>query len=185
MQGNTIQIPVGPTQRTNANIEKTKNRLKDSRLKHPKKVCLSYININSVRSKLEAVSEFVCTQVDFLAISETKLDSFFATAQFNLPGFRTSYRKYITARRERLLVCVNGDIPSRMISLHDFPSDIQTLPVEMYLKKPNWLVVAIYTPSSQCKSYFITELTKVLEKCRSNFENIVVLGDFNMESTNN
>ena len=38
--------------------------------------------------------------------------------------------------------------------------------------------------SSQCKSYFITELTKVLDKCRSNFENIVVLGDFNIEPTN-
>ena len=38
--------------------------------------------------------------------------------------------------------------------------------------------------SSQCKSYFITELTKVLDKCRSNFENIA-LRDFIMESTNN
>ena len=36
-----MQIPIVPTQRTNANIEKTKNSLKDSRLKHPKKVCLS------------------------------------------------------------------------------------------------------------------------------------------------
>ena len=80
------------------NIEKTKNRLKDSRLKHPKKVCLLYGNISSVRNKLEALSEFVCTQVDFLAISETKLDSSVPTAQFNLPGFRTTYRKDITAR---------------------------------------------------------------------------------------
>ena len=54
----------------------------------------------------------------------------------------------------------------------------------MNLKKQKWLVAAIYTPPSQCKSYFITELTKVLDKCRSNFENIVVLGDFNMEPTN-
>ena len=54
----------------------------------------------------------------------------------------------------------------------------------MNLKKQKWLGVAIYTPHSQCKSYFIIELTKVLDKCRSNFENIVVLGDFNMEPTN-
>ena len=51
-------------------------------------------------------------------------------------------------------------------------------------KKQKWLDVAIYAPPSQCKSYFVTELTKVLDKCRSNFEKIVVLGDFNMESTN-
>ena len=34
------------------------------------------------------------------------------------------------------------------------------------------------------KVNFFTELTKVLDKCRSNFENIVVLGDFNMEPIN-
>ena len=72
-----------------------------------------------VRNKLEALSEFLCTQVDFLAVSETKLDSSFPTAQFNLPGFKTPYRKDITARSGVLLVYVNGDIPSRMISLRE------------------------------------------------------------------
>ena len=71
-----------------------------------------------------------------------------------------------------------------MIYIRDCPSTTQILPAEMNLKKQKWLVVAIYTPPSQCKIYFITELTKVLDKCRSNFENIVVLGDFNMEPTN-
>lgn len=40
----------------------------------------------------------VCSPVDFLAISETKVDSSFPTAQFNLPRFRTPYRKDVTAR---------------------------------------------------------------------------------------
>ena len=71
-----------------------------------------------------------------------------------------------------------------MVSVRDCPSDIQILPVEMNLKKQKWLVVAINTPPLQCTSYFVTELTKVLDKCRSNFENIVVLEDFSMEPTN-
>ena len=65
-----------------------------------------------------------------------------------------------------------------MISIRNCPSDIQILPFEMNLKKQKWLVVAIYTPPSQCKSYFITEQTQVLDKCKRNFENIVVLGNF-------
>ena len=134
---------------------------------------MSYIYIDSVRNKLEALLKIVYTQVHFLAISEAKLDSSFPTAQFNLPGFRNLYRKDI-------LVYVNGDILSRMISSRDCSSDIQILPVEMNLKQ-KWLVVAIYIPPSQYKSYFITKLTKVLDKCRSNFENIAVLGDLNME----
>ena len=105
-----------PYRRPNANIEKKKNGLKDSPLEHAIKFCLSYI---------ETLSEFVCTQVDFLAISEAKLDSSFPTAEFNIPGFRTPYRKYITARSGGLFVYINGDIPSRMISIRDCPSDIQ------------------------------------------------------------
>ena len=71
-----------------------------------------------------------------------------------------------------------------MISIRDCASDTEILLVEMNLTKQKCLVVAIYTPSSQCKNYFITELTKVLDKSRGNFENIVVLGDFNMEPIN-
>ena len=141
---------------------------------------MSYIYINSVRNKLEALLKIVYTQVDYLAISEAKLDSSFPTAQFNLPGFRNPYRKDITTRNGGLLVYLNGDIPSRMISIRDCSSDIQILPIEMNLKQ-KWLVVAIYTPPLQCKSYSITRLMKVLDKCRSNFENIAVLEDLNME----
>ena len=46
------------------------------------------------------------------------------------------------------------------------------------------LVIAIYKPPSQCKNYFITELTKILDKCRGSYENTVILGDFNMQPTN-
>ena len=71
-----------------------------------------------------------------------------------------------------------------MLKIPDCPSDIQVIPVEINLKKQKWLVIAIYTPPSQCKNYFITELTKILDKCRGSYENTVILGDFNMQPTN-
>ena len=46
------------------------------------------------------------------------------------------------------------------------------------------MAIAIYTSPSQCKNYFITELTKILDKCRGSYENTVILGDFNMQPTN-
>ena len=42
----------------------------------------------------------------------------------------------------------------------------------------------MYTPPSQCKNYFITELTKILDKCRGSYGNTVILEDFNMQPTN-
>ena len=49
------------------------------------------------------------------------------------------------------------------------------IPVEINLKKQKWLVVAIYKPSSQCKNYFVTELTKILDKYSGSFENTIFL----------
>ena len=137
MQENTTQIQIEPNLRPNINTEQTKNNAKDSRLKYLKQICLSYININSNRNKLKALSEFVSTQVDFLAISKKEFDSSFPTAQFNLPGFRTLYRKYITGRFRGLLVYMSKDIPSRMIFIIGCPEDIQIATEKINLRKLN------------------------------------------------
>ena len=166
------------------NDDKQTNTLKNARIKHPKTVCLSHININSISNKLDSLFEFTYGLVDFLAVSETKLESSFLTGQFNLPGFRTPFRIDLSGKSQGLLVYVNSKIPSKMLKIPVCPSDIQVIPVEINLKKQKWLVIAIYAPSSQCKNYFITELTKILDKCRGSYENTVILGDFNMQPTN-
>ena len=78
-----------------SNDDKQSNTLKNARIKQPKKVCLSHININSTRNKLDSLFEFtyLLTIADFLAVSETKIDSSFPTGRFNLPGFKTPFRK--------------------------------------------------------------------------------------------
>ena len=146
-----------------SNDDKQTNTLKNARIKHPQKVFLSPININSIRNKLDSLFEFTYGLVDFLAVSETKLDSSFPIGQFNLPGFRTLYGKDLLAKSGGLLVYVNSNIRSKMLKLPDCPSYIQVIPVEIILKKQKWLVIAIYTPPSQCKNYFINELTKILD----------------------
>ena len=167
-----------------SNDDKQTNTLKNARIKHPKKVCLSHININSIRNKLDSLFKFTYGLVDFLAVSGTKLESSFPTGQFNLPGFRTPFRKDFSGKSGGLLVYVNSNIPSKMLKIPDCPSDIQVIPVETNLKTQKWLVIAIYTSPSQCKNYFITELTKILDICRGSYENTVILGDFNMQPTN-
>ena len=133
---------------------------------------------------MDSLFEFTYGLVDFLAVSETKLDSSFPIGQFNLPGSRTPYRKDLSTKSGGLLVYVNSNIPSKVLKIPDCPSDIQVIPVETNLKKQKWLVIAIYTPRSQCKNYFITKLTKILDKCRESYDNTVILGDFKMQPTN-
>ena len=71
-------------------------------------------------------------------------NSSFPTEQFNLPKFRTPYRKGISGKSEGLLVYVNSNIPYKVLKIPDGSSDIQVIPVEINLKKQKWLVVAIY-----------------------------------------
>ena len=63
-----------------------------------------------------------------------------------------------------------------------FPNNV---PVKINLKKQKCLIISIYTPPpSECKNYLKTELTKILDKWRGNSENIAILRDFNLDSTN-
>ena len=71
-----------------------------------------------------------------------------------------------------------------MLKIPDCPRDIQVIPVEINLKKKKWLVISIYTPPSQCKNYYIIELSKILDKCKGSYENTAILGDFNTQSKN-
>ena len=71
-----------------------------------------------------------------------------------------------------------------MLKYADCPSDFQVIPVKSNLKKQNCLVIAIYAPASQCANYFITALTKILDKYWGSYENTVILMDFNMQPTN-
>ena len=100
--------------------------------------------MNSIRNKLDSLFEFTYSLVNFLAVSETKLDSSFPTGQFNLPGFRTPYRKGLLGKSGGLLVYVHSYITSKMLKTLDCPSDIQVIPIEVNLKKQKWLVIVIY-----------------------------------------
>ena len=146
-QTNVSKIPISSNLPfdNNANDDKQTNILKNARLGST----LKNININSITKKLDSLLEFTDDIVNFLAVSETKLDSSFPTGLLNLPGFRTHYRKDLSAQSGGLLVYVNSNISSKVLKIPDCPSDIQVITVKINLKKQKWLVITIYTPPSQ------------------------------------
>ena len=56
--------------------------MRNLRMKYPKNVIISYININSIRNKFDSFSQIIRGIVDILIIAETKLDSSLLTDQF-------------------------------------------------------------------------------------------------------
>ena len=61
--------------------------MKKLRIKNINKVIISQININSIRNKIELLSEAVLGNIDILKVSDTKIDISFAANQFVIQGF--------------------------------------------------------------------------------------------------
>ena len=79
------------------------DKLQNLRLKYPKNVIFGYININSIRNKLENFSMMIQDHIDILVIAETKLDASFPNNQFLIPGFKTPYRLDVSEKSGGLL----------------------------------------------------------------------------------
>ena len=66
-------------------------KLKNTRLKNPNRLIIAQLNINSLRNKFDSQVRMLHNKPDKLVISETKIDSSFPTAQFQIEGY-TNYR---------------------------------------------------------------------------------------------
>ena len=82
------------------------------------------------------------------------------------------------------MVFVKSRIPSRRLNDFKMPSNIQIIPFEINLTKEKWLVATIYKAPPQENKYFLWYLTDLLEFYSTQYEKVIVLGDFNIEAEN-
>ena len=61
--------------------------IENIRSKNPNRLIIAQFNINSLRYKFDSLVEILRSNVDILLISETKIDSSFPTAQFEIEGY--------------------------------------------------------------------------------------------------
>ena len=153
------------------------------RCRFPKNIIISYININSIRNKLDNLEIMMGELVDVLTISESKLDGTFPTSQFEMQGFKRPYRLDVSDQSGGLLTFVRNDIPSRKLTDFKLPKDIQIIPVELNLRKVKWLLLNIYKHPKQNVSYFLEILSNMII-WYSSYDNIIINGDFNLEPDN-
>ena len=76
---------------------------------------------------------------------------------------------------------VNEDIPSRQLKEHIIPNDIEILYVEINLKEQKWVLFGIYHPPNMNEKYFLDHLSRIIDYYSRKYDNIVVMGDFNLE----
>ena len=90
--------------------------LKNIRMKNANRLVLAQININSIRNKFESLIEIISDRIDILLISETKIDSSFPNAHFNIPGYAT-YRRDRNLYGGGLMLYVKNDLSSKLLKI--------------------------------------------------------------------
>ena len=158
-------------------LDKGESCLKKLRAKHPKNILFGNLNINSLRNKLEYLL------FDVFPVSESKLDLYFPDIQFQTANYNM-FRKDRSIKGGGLLFYVNQDLNCKIVNMHDFPTDIEILPVELPLTKRKWFILALYKTPSLRSEIFISEVTKALTFYSEKYDNILLMSDFNMTPEN-
>ena len=76
---------------------------------------------------------------------------------------------------------MNDNIPSRKLTEHVIPDDIEIMCVEINLKKQKWVLLGIYRPPKMNEKYFLDHLSRVIDVYSRKYDKIVIMGDFNLE----
>ena len=69
-----------------------KDTLKKLRINNLNRIIINQININSIRNKIDLLSETVLKNIDILMVSVTKIDMSFPTSQFVIQSFAVPFR---------------------------------------------------------------------------------------------
>ena len=80
------------------------------------KFVFAQLSNNSIKSKLELLSEQVIGNVDILIVSETKIDKRFPIGNFLIRGFSPPYRLDPDSKGGRIMLYIREDIPSNFLA---------------------------------------------------------------------
>ena len=152
--------------------------LRDIRKSHPNKFIIAHLNINSLKSKYIEIHELLKDKMfDQLFIAETKLDSTYSDAIFDVPGFKLE-RRDRNVNGGGLASFIRSDIPARRRK--DFESDVlENITYEVTLKNTKWCILCIYRPPSMSDLDFTSNFSKTLDKCITAYDKYMVIGDLN------
>ena len=109
--------------------------------------------------------------------------SIFLDSQFKIDGLRQPYRLDRNKHGGVVMIFVNEDIPSKLVSKHTLPDGIEGMFIEIKLRKTKWLILGTYHLPNQPDDYFFKAVGNTLDQYLKTYETFLLLGDFNAEDT--
>ena len=168
---------------TSRNKTNSGNPNSQVRLQNPKNVILGQVNVDFLRNKIEAVEELMRNNIDISLFSETKLDETFPNQQFNTSGYKM-FRRDRKKHGGSIIFYINENIPCKTVNVEGLPDDCEVTLIELLIKSQKWLCIGLYKPPSKNEKYFLDNLSHALTKMSCEYENVTLIGDFNITVEN-
>ena len=153
--------------------------LSNIRKKNLNKVILGHLNINHLSGKFEDLRYVIKDKMDVLVLTETKIDDSYPTSHYFIEGFSPPFRLDRNANGGGVMIYVSDLIPCNQVEFLSRPNDVEGIFLELNLRKTKWLLMGGYNPSKHTISYFLNHISKNLDKRMGNYDNFILLGDFN------
>ena len=115
-------------------------------------------------------------------VSETKLSESFPQGQFKISDSSRPFRLNRDSNGGDIMLFIREDIPAKLIFTEVSPNE--GFYVEINLRKQKWLICCCYNPNKHNISKHVDALRKIIDLFPSNYENVLLMGDFNAGSDN-
>ena len=158
--------------------------LKHLKIKNINRLIIGHLNINSISTKFKSLKEIVQDYIDILVISETKLDESYSLNIFDIEGYATPFRRDRIANcGGGVLIYVKEGILCRELKPKSHFENLEGIFLEINLRKNKWLIFGGYNNHKSNINTFLGSIGHILDNHICNFENLILLGDFNSEIT--
>ena len=113
------------------------------------------LNIHSVPGKFEQLKHIIQNKAHILVLTETKMNFSFLNQQFYFKEFCLPFQLDRKIHEGGVLIYVEEDIPSKALNKHILPEDVETVFIEMNLRKEKWLLCGTYQPQVKKMKLFL------------------------------
>ena len=156
--------------------------LKCIKLKNPKNIVITHVNINSIRNKFSELRLILDRNiVDILVITETKVDASFTNTIFMVPNYKL-YRLDNTAKSGGVFIYVCDNIPSTQSTVSIKNKQLQCLSVKLTFDGYNLFMMGMYKNPKMKNDDFEQQFGNLLENVIRNHDSeYMLLGDLNFD----
>ena len=158
-----------------------KSLLQNLRAKHRDRPIIAHLNINFLDPKFDPLQDIIKDNVDILLVSETKLDDTFPSGRFFIEGYKEPIRLDRNRNGGGLLFFIRDDLDSKEIKSHKLLKKVEGIFIKLTIRNTKWLIMGGYNPDKKNISKFLEHVGKELDRYLPQYENLLLLGDFNSE----